>query len=118
MFAIPGPFLLEMLLPATGEEEMEPPPVLFHHFDLAACHFRSIVEEDKDPAVISSEFMNDINPIKIVLTDHAGLKDLGWKSEIDRQRRVEVWKRPLGVCIRMAGGAKGYSGGNIRVPQY
>jgi len=51
--------------------------------------------------------MNDIKPISIVDTDHAGLKDLGWKSLILRQRRVDGWKRPLGVCMRMAGGAKG-----------
>ncbi len=43
----------------------------------------------------------------MVDTSHAGLKDLGWKSEIERQRRVEGWKRPEGVCIRIAGGAKG-----------
>jgi hypothetical protein len=35
------------------------------------------------------------------------LKLLGWKSEIERQSRVEGWKRPEGVCMRMAGGAKG-----------
>lgn len=51
--------------------------------------------------------MKDINPIKIVDTSHAGLNDLGWKSEIVRQRRAEGWKRPEGVCIRIAGGAKG-----------
>ena len=45
--------------------------------------------------------------MRMVLTSHAGLKDLGWKSEMERQRRVEGWKRPEGVCMRMAGGAKG-----------
>jgi hypothetical protein len=35
------------------------------------------------------------------------LKDLGWKSEIERQSLVEGWKRPEGVCILIAGGAKG-----------
>jgi len=43
----------------------------------------------------------------MVLTSQAGLKLLGWKSEIERQSRVEGWKRPEGVCIRIAGGAKG-----------
>lgn len=43
----------------------------------------------------------------MVLTSHAGLKLLGWKSEIDKQRRVEGWKRPEGVCMRIEGGAKG-----------
>ena len=56
--------------------------------------------------------------MRIVETSQAGLKDLGWKSEMLRQRRVDGWKRPEGVCMRMAGGAKGYSGGNMRVPQY
>lgn len=56
--------------------------------------------------------------MRIVETSQAGLNDLGWKSLMLRQRRVEGWKRPEGVCMRMAGGANGYSGGNIRVPQY
>jgi hypothetical protein len=68
--------------------------------------------------VISSLVMNDSSPIRIVETSHAGLKDFGWKSLMLKQSRVDGWKRPLGVCIRMAGGANGYSGGNIRVPQY
>ncbi len=45
--------------------------------------------------------------MRMVLTSQAGLKDLGWKSEILRQSRVEGWKRPEGVCMRIAGGAKG-----------
>ena len=57
-------------------------------------------------------------PVRIVLTSHAGLKLLGWKSLMERHSRVLGWKRPMGVCMRMAGGAKGYSGGNIKVPQY
>jgi len=43
---------------------------------------------------------------------------LGWKSEFDRHSRVEVWKRPDGVIMRIAGGLKGYSAGKVRVPQY
>ena len=62
--------------------------------------------------------MNDNSPIKMVETSHAGLKDLGWKSDMLRQSRDDGWKRPEGVCILIAGGAKGYSGENIRVPQY
>lgn len=54
----------------------------------------------------------------MVETSHAGLKDLGWKSLMLRQRRVDGWKRPEGVCMRIAGGAKGYSGGKTSVPQY
>lgn len=60
-----------------------------------------------EPVVISSLVMNDSNPVKIVETSHAGLKLLGWKSEIDRQRRVDGAKRPEGVCMRIAGGANG-----------
>lgn len=47
-----------------------------------------------EPVVISSEVMKERRPIRIVDTSQAGLNDLGWKSEIERQRRVEVWKRP------------------------
>lgn len=85
----------------------EPPPVEFHHLDLAASNLLSDSVAPMLPVVISSLVMNDIKPISIVDTDHAGLKDLGWKSLILRQRRVDGWKRPLGVCMRMAGGAKG-----------
>jgi hypothetical protein len=35
------------------------------------------------------------------------LNDFGWKSEIDRHRRVDGWNRPEGVCMRIAGGANG-----------
>lgn len=56
--------------------------------------------------------------MRMVDTSHAGLKDLGWKSLILRHRRVDGWNRPLGVCMRIAGGAKGYSGGKTKVPQY
>lgn len=60
-----------------------------------------------DPVVISSLVMKDSRPVRIVDTSHAGLNDLGWKSEMERQRRVEGAKRPEGVCMRIAGGAKG-----------
>ena len=96
----------------------EPPPVEFHHRVLAARNLRSFSVAWTDPVVISSLVMNDISPINIVLTSQAGLKDLGWKSDMLRQRRVEGWKRPDGVCMRIEGGAKGYSGGKMRVPQY
>jgi hypothetical protein len=81
--------------------------VEFHHFDLAAYHLRSVSDAPILPVVISSLVMKDIRPIRMVDTDHAGLKDLGWKSLMLRQRRVDGWKRPLGVCMRIAGGAKG-----------
>lgn len=56
-----------------------------------------------EPVVISSEVMKESKPMRMVLTSQAGLKDLGWKSDIERQRRVDVWKRPGG------GGAPGVS---------
>lgn len=62
---------------------------------------------DTEPVVISSDVMKERSPIRIVETSQAGLKDLGWKSEIERHRRVEGWKRPEGVCMRIEGGAKG-----------
>ena len=43
----------------------------------------------------------------MVETSQAGLNDLGWKSEIVRHNLVDGWKRPEGVCIRIAGGANG-----------
>lgn len=43
----------------------------------------------------------------MVETSHAGLNDLGWKSEIDKHNRVFVWNRPEGVSIRIAGGLNG-----------
>ena len=96
----------------------EPPPVEFHHRDRTANTRRSASDALTLPVVISSLVMKDNSPIRMVETSQAGLKDLGWKSLMLRQRRVEGWNRPLGVCMRMAGGAKGYSGGNMRVPQY
>jgi hypothetical protein len=85
----------------------DPPPVEFHHRDRAAYNLRSASELLTLPVVISSLVINDSRPIRIVDTSHAGLKDFGWKSLMLRQRRVEGWKRPLGVCMRIAGGAKG-----------
>ena len=55
-------------------------------------------------------------PIKIVLTDHMGFHDSGWKSDILRQSLVLGLKRPLGVSIMILGGFKGYSGGNFNLP--
>lgn len=45
--------------------------------------------------------------MRMVDTSHAGLKERGWKSEMDKHRRDDGWKRPEGVCIRIDGGAKG-----------
>lgn len=92
---------------AVFPEACEPPPVEFHHRDREAKYCRSAEVLEMDPVVISSLVMNDRRPVRIVETSHAGLKDLGWKSEMERHSRVEGWKRPDGVCMRIAGGAKG-----------
>jgi hypothetical protein len=102
----------------TDTPECEPPPVEFHHRERAANSLRSLSEALTLPVVISSLVMKLKRPIKIVETSHAGLKDFGWKSLMLRHSLVEGWNLPLGVCIRIAGGAKGYSGGKISVPQY
>ena len=86
---------------------MLPPPVEFHQRVRAANAFLSAAEALIEPVVISSLVMKDSTPSRIVLTSHAGLKLLGWKSDMLRQSLSEHLKRPEGVCMRMAGGAKG-----------
>lgn len=81
--------------------------MLFHQRVLAAAHLLSESVACTEPVVISSLVIKDMSPMRMVETSQAGLKDLGWKSDIERQRRVDGWKRPEGVCMRMAGGAKG-----------
>lgn len=51
--------------------------------------------------------MKETSPTRIVETIHEGFQDFGWKSEKERQSLVFVWKRPLGVIMRIAGGLKG-----------
>lgn len=92
-FTAPTPFTVAML-PFTALMEL-PPPVVFHHLERAASQRRSDSGRESEPVVISSEVMKDIRPMRMVLTSQAGLKDLGWKSEMERQRRVEGWKRPV-----------------------
>lgn len=87
--------------------EFDPPPVVFHHRLLDARYFRSAADADTEPVVISSLVMNERRPTRMVETSHAGLNDFGWKSDIERHSRVDGWKRPDGVCMRMAGGANG-----------
>ena len=79
----------------------------FHHRDLEARYFLSAALVDTDPVVISSLVIKESRPMRMVETSHAGLNDFGWKSEMERHSRVEGWKRPEGVCIRIAGGANG-----------
>ena len=71
-----------------------------------------------EPVVISSLVIKLNTPNRIVDTSQAGLKDFGWKSLILRHSRSLHLNLPDGVCILIAGGAKGYSEGNVRVPQY
>lgn len=68
--------------------------MVFHQRERAANQRRSESGREREPVVISSEVMKDISPMRMVETSQAGLKDLGWKSEMERQRRVEGWKRP------------------------
>lgn len=72
---LPGPFGM-FCIDVMGVVA-EPPPVEFHHRDRAEYHLRSSSEPPILPVVISSLFMNDISPTRMVETDHAGLKDFG-----------------------------------------
>ena len=47
------------------------------------------------------------SPVRMVATDQAGFQLSGWKSLMERQRRVLISKRPLGVSIMIRGGLKG-----------
>ena len=49
-------------------------------------------------------------------TDHSGFHVSGWKSDMDRHRRVLTAKRPEGVHMVMAGGLKGYCAGKTTLP--
>ena len=51
--------------------------------------------------------MKERTPLRIEATDHAGTHVSGWKSLIERHRRVLVLNRPFGVSIMMAGGLYG-----------
>ena len=68
------------------------------------------------PKVGEDSSMKLSSPVRIVETDQAGFHVSGWKSLIDKQSRVFVLNRPLGVNIHIDGGLKGYSLGNISLP--
>ena len=72
---LPTPFAVGCT-PGVGFDA-DPPPVEFHHFDLAAYHLLSVSDAPILPVVISSLVMKDMRPTSIVDTDQAGLKDLG-----------------------------------------
>ena len=61
--------------------------------------------------------MKESRPVSTVETLHTGFHVSGWKSDIERQRRVSGRKRPDGVTIVIDGGFSGYSGGNLIRPQ-
>ena len=71
----PIPFVVA-LTPGTALL-LVPPPVEFHHRVLPAAHLLSASVACTLPVVISSLVINDISPIRIVETSHAGLNDLG-----------------------------------------
>jgi len=106
-FAPPSPALMLPFWLTPAARVCDPPPVEFHHLVRPANHFLSASVAPTLPVVISSLVIKERRPIRIVETSQAGLKDLGWKSLMLRQRRVDGWKRPDGVCIRIAGGANG-----------
>ena len=68
------------------------------------------------PKVGAESSINACNPIKIVDTDHIGFHVSGWKSDMDKHKRVLGLKRPEGVNMRIEGGLSGYSGGNLSLP--
>ena len=47
------------------------------------------------------------SPVRMVATDQAGFQVSGWKSLMDRHRRVLIWNLPFGVIMMMRGGLKG-----------
>lgn len=67
----------------------DPPPVEFHQRDCVARRRRSDSLALMLPRVISSLVMKDSRPIRMVEMPQAGLKDLGWKSLMLRQSRVD-----------------------------
>ena len=86
-----------------------------------------------DPVVISSDVINESTPVSIDDTCHDGFQVVGWKSDMEKQSRVLQTNRPigsqflhhplwillpLGVVMRIAGGANGYCVVNVRVPMY
>ena len=69
-------------------------------FRLKACEARaslrrSASEVSTEPTVGVDSSINESTPFRIEATDHAGTHVSGWKSLIERQRRVLVLNRPL-----------------------
>eukprot|EP00732_Lithocolla_globosa_P005123 Lithocolla_globosa_v1_NODE_5090_length_1307_cov_19.570288.p3 type:complete len:127 gc:universal NODE_5090_length_1307_cov_19.570288:686-1066(+) len=71
----------------------------FHWMDLTA--YARLVGSGRSmlPVVGVSSSINDSRPVRIEATLHVGFHVPGWKSLIERQRRVLVLKRPFGVIM-------------------
>lgn len=66
---------------------------LFLQFTLresAAASLRKELVDSMLPWVGASSCMKLYKPIRIVPTDHTGFQVSGWKSDIERQRRVDT----------------------------
>ena len=60
--------------------------------------------------------MKERRPVNIVETDQAGFHVSGWKSDMERHKRVFGLNRPDGVVIYILGGLNGYSAGKTSFP--
>ena len=69
-----------------------------------------------EPTVRAEPSMKDRSPTRTVLVLQIGFHVSGWKSDMERQRRVPGVKRPDGVSMTMRGGFSGYSGGKVNLP--
>lgn len=58
-----------------------------------------------DPVVMASSTRKDRTPVKIAPTLQTGFHVSGWKLLMERQMGVLISKRPVGVTIRISGGA-------------
>eukprot|EP00438_Fugacium_kawagutii_P008785 Skav235600 [mRNA] locus=scaffold3336:43361:45020:- [translate_table: standard] len=63
-----------------------------------------------------SSYIKLIKPMRIFSTVQLGFQDSLWKSLMERQMRLLISKRPLGVNSLIDGGFMGKSSGNSRMP--
>mmetsp|Transcript_98406 Transcript_98406/g.275590 ORF Transcript_98406/g.275590 Transcript_98406/m.275590 type:complete len:207 (-) Transcript_98406:263-883(-) len=108
------------MLSTSGKAFMKSAWALFHPKDARASLRRSSFGAGgrMAPAVSDSSHMKDNKPFSTVDKHQNGFQLSGWKSVMERHRRVFVSKRPLGVSISIDGGRCGYSLGNLSFPQY
>lgn len=76
-------------------------------------HVAHTSHHDRIPHRVLSSFLGWI---ELHVSTHMGFHVSGWKSDMLRHSRVLGLNRPLGVSIRMEGGFRGYSGGNLSFP--